>query len=171
MFYGFLQRRIRELTRSTPISLDEVKLVEYSISEGETVSATYDGDVVLRPMTGTGIGENRDPNMVLLQEAIDKLNEYWGGDETEADRRNFVVHIVDKALEDATLSEQAKVNSLEQFLNSPDLKNAVIATAIDAERNKSDMTQSLLNSPQGLDKFVELIGELIHLRLHRTEMT
>jgi type I restriction enzyme R subunit len=117
-------------------------------------------------MTGPGIGENRDPNMVLLQEAIDKLNEYWGGDETEADRRNFVVHIVDKALEDATLSEQARVNSLEQFLNSPDLKNAVIATAIDAERNKSDMTQSLLNSPTGIDKLVELIGELIHLKFH-----
>jgi type I restriction enzyme, R subunit len=167
VFYGFLQRRIRELTRVTPISLDEVKLVEYSISEGETVSATYDGDVVLRPVSEAGLGQNRDPNMVLLQEAIDKLNEYWGGDETESDRRNFVVHIVDKALEDATLSEQAKVNSLEQFLNSPDLKNAVIATAIGAERNKSDMTQSLLNSPQGLEKLTALIGELIHLRLHQ----
>ena len=49
---------------------------------------------------------------------------------------------------------------------SPDFKNAVIATTIEAEKNRSDMTKSLLNSPEGLSQLVQLIGELVHGRLH-----
>jgi type I restriction enzyme R subunit len=167
IYYGFLQRRLRDLTRRTPIPMDDVRLVEYSIREGATTGPDWGGErPQLRPTTGSGTGESRDPNMVLLQEAINKLNEFWSGTESEADRRNFVVHIVDKAVEDSTLSSQALVNTLDQFLNSPDLKRTVIATTIEAEKQKSSMTQSLLNSPEGLDTLTRLIGELIHLRLN-----
>ena len=167
VYYGFLQRRLRDLTRTTPIPLDDVRLVEYSIRQGGMTGPDWGGErPTLKPTSGAGTGETRDPNMVLLQEAIDKLNDFWSGDESEADRRNFVVHIVDKAVEDATISSQAQVNTLDQFLNSPDLKKAVIATAIEAEKNKSDMTQSLLNSTEGLNTLTRLIGELIHLRFN-----
>ena len=169
MFYGFLARRIRDLTRDQPISLDDVQLVRYAIKKGETTSPDYTGEApALRPMTEAGTGQKRDPHMVLLQEAIDKLNEFWGDIDSEADKRNFVVNIVEKAAESATISQQARDNNLPQFLMSPDLKNAVIATTIEAEKNRSDMTKSLLNSPEGLSQLVQLIGELVHGRLHTT---
>lgn len=167
IFYGFLAKRIRDLTRDQPISLDDVELVRYAIQKGETSSPDYTAEApALRPMTEAGTAAQRDPHMVLLQEAIDKLNEFWGDIDSEADKRNFVVNIVEKAAENATISQQARDNGLPQFLMSPDLKDAVIATTIAAERNRSDMTQSLLNSPEGLNQLVQLIGELIHGKLN-----
>jgi type I restriction enzyme R subunit len=167
IFYGFFARSIRDLSRNQPISLDEVELVRYAISKGDTTSPDYTTEApMLRPMTEAGTGQQRDPQMVLLEEAIEKLNAYWGEIDSEPDKRNIIVNVVEKAAENATITQQARDNLLPQFLMSPDLKNAVTGMIIEAEQNRTDMTKSLLNSTEALNQFVQIIGEMLHGRIN-----
>jgi type I restriction enzyme, R subunit len=80
----------------------------------------------LRPITGAGSGVGSDPRMVLLAEIIARLNEQFAGEDF-ADHQvgSWAESLVAAMRTDDALVEEAEVNSQDQFLASPTLRDAV----------------------------------------------
>lgn len=87
-----------------------------------------------------------EPKLAALWEAIEQLNtlfdENWG---TGVDVKAFVEHVSGKVGEDAQISAQWAANSEEQFLASPNLKQAVIIGLVQSQENSGGMTNELFS--------------------------
>jgi type I restriction enzyme R subunit len=70
--------------------------------------------------------------MVALQEVIDRLNDLFGAEEfSQSQPESFVRALIDRMLENEALVQQAKVNTVKQFAESPDFDEAVVDAVAD----------------------------------------
>jgi type I restriction enzyme R subunit len=83
-----------------------------------------------------------------------------------SDTRAFVIWISEKASENATLKTQAKANSLDQFLASPDLQKTLIETVVSVTGNAKVMANDLLSDTEKIGLLTRLVGELLHTKLN-----
>ena len=65
---------------------------------------------------------------------------------TDADMVGFTDYVGGKFGESEKLREQAKANTLEQFLGSPDLATVFMDTVIDSDTNFRTMSEQVLGS-------------------------
>ena len=109
----------------------------------------------------------KDPELALLKEAIAKLNALFEIEGvTENDARNILVWVADKAMENAIVVNQAHENSRDRFLESKQLKDAVLEALVNARGNADLMSSELLSDKQKIDVLTNLVGELLHARLN-----
>ncbi len=74
-----------------------------------------DGDYELTPPGEVGSGESRDPQKAKLAEIIQRMNDLFEGELSEADMIGLVTHISERMIANPTLAQQARHNSKEQF--------------------------------------------------------
>lgn len=160
-----LARLIREENMRVPIDLAGVQLVSYSIKKLPDAALGLEGDVELDPQTETGTKAPKDPDLVLLEEAVEQLNQLFDStDFTDADFVGMATHVAGKVRENDQIREQRAANSEKQFLASPDLATAVVTAIIAARENNGKMADELFDDQAKLTQFVSIIGKLLYRR-------
>lgn len=127
IFYRLLDKRLHDRTDRDDIDLSSLSLVAvHQIDKGRTDLGLGER-VGLKGMTEAGSAEKKDPKIVALQEVIDRLNELFGAEEFSASQlESFVRALIDRMLENEALVQQAKVNTVKQFAESPDFDEAMV---------------------------------------------
>lgn len=130
---------------------------------------TVAGKVVpLTPTNATGSGQARDPHMVLLEEVLAKVNALFDGEDfTPGQQRSWVEGLVTVLGESDTVRSQAVANTSKQFVESPDLSDAVQGAVLDASDAHSKMTDKFFSDDVFKAKLVRLLGELVYDDVNR----
>ena len=84
---------------------------------------------------------------------------------TGGDFEGFITYVAAKASEESKIQNQAKANSLEQFLESPDLRPILLAALFAAQGNFQAMGKELAEDDQKLTKLINIIGKVLHKQL------
>jgi type I restriction enzyme R subunit len=167
LFFKFLSKEIRETGRLSKIDVSEVELVAYAIRKEREANLKLTEGSQLDPKTELGRGVPKDPQLALLREAVARLNalfEIEGANENDA--RNILVWVADKAMENAILVNQAHENTRDRFLESKQLKDAVLEALVNARSNADLISSELLSDRQKIDVLTNLVGELLHSRIN-----
>jgi type I restriction enzyme R subunit len=132
------------------------------------LAATEGDRPKLEPMTAVGSGKVHDPDMVRLREIIQKMNELFEGELTEADQINYVNHIRDKMLENPTLAQQAAANKKDQFATSPDFHDAMMQAVLNAYDNHMSMSAQVLKKDTVKAGLKEILKDLVYEAFAKT---
>tara|TARA_A100000171_G_C2137229_1_gene151294 strand:+ start:3867 stop:4466 length:600 start_codon:yes stop_codon:yes gene_type:complete len=100
------------------VDLDsDVRLTHYRLQKlGQRRLDLASGEIIkLQPISEAGSGKAAEDEKKPLAEIVEKMNDLFSGDLSEADMVGYVTTIQSKLLEDETLAEQAANNTEEQF--------------------------------------------------------
>nr|WP_246386381.1 DEAD/DEAH box helicase family protein [Armatimonas rosea] len=142
------------------IDLSQVVLTHHNLkNKGKQSLALGGGDTpTLKPITDSGSGLVQEKQSAYLTEIIEKVNDLFQGELTDDDRLIYVNHVLKgKLLESATLAQQAKNNTKEQFANSPDLTSAILDAIMDALDAHTTMSTQALSSDKVRDGLRDIL--------------
>jgi type I restriction enzyme R subunit len=149
-----------------PIDLSRVVLTHYNIrdlGQHQLPLTTGGGDQPkLDPLTAVGSASVHDPDLARLREIIQKMNELFEGELTDADQINFVNHIRDKMLENPVLAQQAAANKKDQFAASPDFHDAMMTAVVNAYDNHMSMSEQVLKKDNVKAGLKEILKDLVY---------
>lgn len=167
IFFRLLAKEVRNAQRNGTIDLSGVEMTKLGFKKNETVSIILKGeDGELKPLTDIGSGKAHDPLMATLRDAIEKMNSLFDGDFTTGDYEVLVNAVTTKAAEDDKIKKQATSgNTLEQFLESPDLRTVLLTALLTSGDNLKAMGDEVLSDDQKLAKLVRIIGTVLHSKL------
>jgi type I restriction enzyme, R subunit len=167
IFCRLLAREVRSTNRNDSIDLSGVELTKLGFKKNDPVALNLTGEAAeLKPLTDVGSGKAHDPLMASLREAIEKMNTLFDGDFTPGDYEVLVNAVTTKAAEDDKIKKQATSgNTLEQFLESPDLKTALLTALLTSSDNLKAMGDEVLGDDQKLARLVKIIGTVLHKKL------
>jgi hypothetical protein len=74
-----------------------------------------------------------------------------------------------KAGEESKIQNQARANTLEQFLESPDLRPILLAALFTAQGNFQTMGKELAEDDQKLAKLIGIVGRVLHKQLTESQ--
>lgn len=162
-----LSREIRDNSPRETIDLDGVELAKMGFRPSETISLDLGSEEgALKPLTSVGSGAAHDPVLTTLREAIEQMNNLFDDEGlTGGDFEGFITYVAAKASEESKIQNQAKANSLEQFLESPDLRPILLAALFAAQGNFQAMGKELAEDDQKLTKLINIIGKVMHKQL------
>lgn len=101
----------------------------------------------LVPLTEAGSGQPQDKHRLRIAEIVQAINDLFDGEVSEADAVTYVDRVIKgKMMENEALRAQAAANTPEQFANSPDLKDALMAAIMDALEAHQAMSSKALGS-------------------------
>lgn len=164
--YLFLKQLEKVIADSAPesfIDLSQVELLRYQVTEQKRASLLMDDTGAIAPFSALGGHEVRDPNLILLDEAIARVNELVDFSDGSGVSGRIVVDSVNrKLLENEKIVAQARANTQDQFLGSPDLDSAVIRALIGLKKDADDASSQILSSEAKKDEFLKLIGRAIY---------
>lgn len=144
--------------KGTPIDLSAVAIDYLGHHRQATRDGELSGGTPLEPAREAGTGTVRDPDMVALDEVINRINDLFAGNHPDSSVRNVVTHIKDRLEESETLKTQAQNNSLAQFRASPDIDVAFTDAVIGSMDSSADLSAQILNNQ---DLARKLLGELL----------
>ncbi len=167
IFCRLLAREVRPTNRNDSIDLSGVELTKLGFKKNDAVALNLTGEAAeLKPLTDVGSGQAHDPLMASLREAVEKMNTLFDGDFTPGDYEVLVNSVTTKAAEDDKIKKQATSgNTLEQFLESPDLKSALLTALLTSSENLRAMGDEVLGDDHKLAKLVKIIGTVLHQKL------
>lgn len=170
IFFRMLAPLITTAEKDRPINLTGVDLSHYSLKAEDVEDLQYSDEVeVLKPFTAVGSGTAKDPEFVRLQELIEKMNMLFEGDGlTDNDMVGFTGYVGGKFDENERLREQAKANSFDQFMGSPDLGSAFQEAVIDSDTNFRTMSEQVLGDKRIQKALLDLLAKDFYER-HRGE--
>ncbi|MBO1753729.1 type I restriction endonuclease subunit R [Allobranchiibius sp. CTAmp26] len=165
LFLRFLQRRLTGRTRADAVDFSTVELTHIK----QARSGDHDLDLAggetrhLQPVAATGTGAARDPRMVRLAEVLAKVNDLFAGEDfTPGERQSWVEGIVTVLLDNETVTTQARANSIRQFVESPDLTDAVTDAVAGNQTSHNKMVDYFFTDERMKVQIVRLLGELVH---------
>ena len=165
-----LAPQIRRQERSPEVDVSQVELVRIEQQEvgREQKLDLASGEVVeLDPITSVGTGVVRDRRMALLSQIIERLNEQFAGEGFRDDQTvSYLEGRVAAMKTDESLVEQAMVNTLEQFLASPTLRDAAILAAYETDFAHGRMTELFRQNKVTEDMIIDALGRLFYLDLN-----
>jgi type I restriction enzyme R subunit len=170
IFYRLLSREIRDNSPRETIDLDGVELAKLGFRKSDTVKLDLGSEEgALKPLTAAGSGVAHDPVLTTIIEAIEQMNNLFDDEGlTNGDFEGFITYIAAKAGEETKIQDQAKANTLERFLESPDLRPLLLAALFAATGNFQTMGKELAEDDQKLAKLVEIVGRVLHKKLTAT---
>jgi type I restriction enzyme R subunit len=165
VYLRLLERQIRPENYTAEIDLSEVELVNIKqIDRGQTDIKLGVENVGLEGITAAGSAASKDPKMVLLQAVLDRLNDLFGSEDfTTAQKESWLEGLLKALLDNHRLVTQAKVNSKQQFLDSPDLHDAVVVAVLGNQTSQNKMADYFTSRGEIEVAIVESLGELVHL--------
>lgn len=172
VFFRLLMPHLRPGTNANRVDLAGVDLVH--IKQKETGKHTLDlasGEVVpLKPASAAGSKASRDPQMILLDELIEKLNEQFAGEDFKIDHvRPWTQSLVVELNDDAELRQQAEVNSEEQFLMSPTLQDAVLLAVSETKDAHIKMAEHFNTKSAVEASVIQLLGKMLYLSVNPSQ--
>ena len=172
LYLRFLARQITAKNRNQEVDFSTVELTH--IKQSRTGDLTLDlgtGEAkALKPITATGSGQARDPRMVRLEEVLAKVNDLFAGEDfTPAEQQSWVEGVVTVLMHDGTIQTQATNNSKKQFMESPDLNDAVVEAVLGNQTSHNKMADIFFTDDKVKYALVHLLGELVHENLKAEE--
>ena len=163
LFLRQLEKVIADSAPESYIDLSELEILRYQITEQANQSLLMDETGSIAPFSALGGHEVRDPKLVLLEEAIARVNEMVDfSDDSSVSGKIVVDSVNQKLLENEKIVAQAKANSEEQFIGSADLSEAIIRALIGLKRDADDASSQILSSSAKQDDFMKVIGRAIY---------
>lgn len=149
-FYAFarlLQTKLPKQLQSEIFKLtDEVGLEYYrlqKVREGQIV-LQKDSESALQPSTEAGMPKDKE-NQAKLSEIIDILNKRFNTDFTDADKY-FFSQIEEELIQNESLSQQAKSNSIQNFKYGFD--DVFLTTLIERMEDNQDIFTKIIDDPE-----------------------
>jgi len=172
IFYRLLAPLITAGEKDRPIDLTGVKLSHYNLRADAVEDLQYGDEAeLLKPFTALGSGTAKDPEFVRLRELIDKMNTLFEGDGlTDNDMVGFTGYVGGKFDENERLREQARANSFEQFMGSPDLGSAFQEAVIGSNENFRSMSDQVLGSKSIQKAILDLLAREFYERHRRGDV-
>jgi type I restriction enzyme R subunit len=163
IFYRLLSKRLHDRTDADDIDLSSLSLVAVrQIDKGQTDLGLGE-KVGLKGMTDAGSAEKKDPKLVALQEVIDRLNDLFGAEEfSQSQPESFVRGLIDRMLEDEALVQQARVNSIKQFAESPDFDEAVVDAVADNQNAHRAIADYFWSDSPGRPTLILALAKAFH---------
>ena len=157
----FLRQLVRVIATDrlgSDVDLSDVTLKHVQqVDRGEATIALGEEDATLAPIGGAGTGKALpDPELALLSEVI------FGGEFTDEEIESFVKPVAAKASGNSDVAEQIDNNALDQFLDSPDLRDAVIDAALANEVAVTKLTGATAGDDLTADQLINLIGTFMY---------
>jgi type I restriction enzyme R subunit len=160
IFLSLLQRLIRPDTPRDEIDLSELDLRAVKQVDRGAADIKLVDPIGLHGMTAAGSGQRRDPTMVAFQQVLDRLNDLFGDEDfTQSQKVSFVEALGRSLLDDDALVQQARVNSPQQFADSPDFDEAVQGVVADNQGAHNKMADYFFSDNPGKHQLVVEIAE------------
>ena len=168
LYLRFLSRQITAKNRNQEVDFSTVELthIKQSRSGDHNLNLSTGEAKALKPITATGSGQKHDPRMVRLLEVLAKVNDLFAGEDfTPAEEQSWVEGVVTVLMSDDTIQTQAANNSKKQFMESPDLNDAVVEAVLGNQTSHNKMADIFFTDERIKAKVVYLLGELVHENL------
>jgi len=167
IFFRLLAREIRSNSPRQTIDLDGVELAKLGFKKNTEVKIDLSGEHgTLSPPTAVGSGQGHDPVLTTIREAVEQMNAIFdAADLTGGDSEGLVAYVSAKAREDEDIQKQAKANTVDQFLASPDLEHILLGALFASQGNFQTMSKELAEDEAKLAVFVKAIGKVVHAQL------
>ena len=170
LFLRLLKGRLIRPEASDIIDLSAVELthIKQARAQDQTLDLGAGEVIALKPATSAGTGQARDPHMVLLEEVLAKINGLFDGEDfTPGQQRSWVEGLVTVLVENHTVRTQATANSTQQFVESPDLSDAVTDAVLSSSDAHARMMDMFFADDTFKIEFVKLLGNLVHDDVNR----
>jgi len=164
LFYRHLAPLIKPENRKLPLELAGLEMTHYKIKIGQAVSiklgSADEGETGLKGVTSVGSGKAKDPELVRLEELVNKLNDLFP-EISETDRINLFRNAHSKMMENEELNKQAMANDESQFVQSPRFETEMLDCLISSMDSHRAMTTKLLNDEKLRQRFKELLAKSV----------
>jgi len=173
IFAKVLAREIREINRNSPIDLEGVNLVKLGFKKLVKQDLNLNGDTVsLDPNSFEAKVSQKEDTLSSISEAVEQMNSLFDLEGiTDADLTSFINYVSLKASEDAQIQAQATAgNTLEQFLESPDLKDIILTSILNAQGNLESMSMEVLKDQHKLNVLTKIIGKVLLTRINENSV-
>lgn len=163
----FLRQLVRvistdRLTSDVDLSDVALKHIQQIDRGAKTIAISSEG-AALPPMSGAGTGKAiAERELELLSEVISRINDLFGGQFTEEEIESFVRPVAARAQANPEVAEQIDSNALDQFLDSPDLRDAVIDAALANEVAVGKLTGATTGDDITAEELIKLIGTFVY---------
>ncbi|GAA3632923.1 type I restriction endonuclease subunit R [Microlunatus ginsengisoli] len=165
MFLRYLSPRLTGRAGTDVIDLSTVELthIKHARSGERDLDLATGGTRLLKPVGDTGTGQARDPHLVRLEEILAKINDLFSDEDfTPAEQQSWVQGLVTVLEDNDTIRAQAEANTRKQFVESPDLSDAVTDAVLSTQDSHNRMTEHYFTDEQVKTQLVRLLGELVH---------
>jgi type I restriction enzyme R subunit len=163
VFGKSLMPRLADHGRGEVLSLDaDVCLTHYRLQKmGERAIDLEGGEVVkLRGGQDAGTGTAQEDEKKELREIVQRMNDLFAGNITEADFLGAVTTWQGRLLSDEKLAEQARNNSEEQFVMG-DFKDAFMDVIIDAQDAQNVIAERMLKDSRIFDIVQAMLAKMV----------
>lgn len=161
-YLALLQRRIQPDTFSTEIDLTDLELKAVKQVDRGAADIKLLDPQGLTGMTAAGSGERRDPTMVAFQQVLDRLNDLFGDQLTDAQAQSYTEGTARTMLDNEALVQQARVNSPAQFAESPDFEEALQEAVAGNQGAHNLLADYLFSDAPGRSQLVVEMAELFY---------
>jgi type I restriction enzyme R subunit len=164
LFFRHLAPLIKRENRKLPLELSGLEMTHYKLKSGQPVSiklgSADDEETGLKGITDVGGGKAKDPELIRLEELVNKLNDLFP-EISETDRINLFRNAHSKMMENEELNKQAKANDESQFVQSPRFETEMLDCLISSMDSHRAMTTKLLNDEKLRQRFKELLAKSV----------
>ncbi|WP_412539996.1 type I restriction endonuclease [Longispora sp. K20-0274] len=162
VFLRLLERYIRPTTVTADIDVSDVVLKKIKHTPGEQLDIGLGDGTGLRGVVAAGSGKTPDPVLVAFQTIIDRLNDLFGAEFSRSQVEGFVDTLGAVLLQNEELVEQARVNSRVQFLESPDLSDAVVDAVFANQHSHNTIADYIAAGNADSNRLITEIGAMLH---------
>jgi len=159
-----LMPRISEHGSSSLLDLNsDVRLTHYRLQkQGEVSLDLSKGEATkLKPTTGAGTGQTLTDEEKQLKEIVEKMNDLFSGDLSDADLVGYVTTIKGKLLESDKLADQAANNTEQQFALG-DFKDVLTDLIIEGQENHNSIADQLLKDERVFASMQGMLASMVY---------
>ncbi|WP_448812087.1 type I restriction endonuclease subunit R [Agromyces bauzanensis] len=168
LYLRLLLPRLTGRAGADAIDFSEVELthIKQARSGDHTLDLASGESSPLQPLGATGSGAARDPRMVRLAEILARINELFADEDfTASGIESWVQGVVTVLTENPQIRTQAAANSRTQFVESPDLNDAVTDAVLGNQTSHNSIVDYYFSRPEVQVELVKRLGELVHENL------
>ena len=169
LFFRHLAPLIKPENRRLPIDLAGLEMTHYKLDAGKAQAIILSGEDAGLKGGGAGSGKSKDPEVVRLEELLNKLNDLFP-DITDTDRINLFNNAKAKMLDNEELRKQAMANSEDQFSKSPKFEEEMLDNLISSMDSHREMTTKLLNDEKLRARFKDLLARSVFNDINRPSL-
>ncbi len=174
LFLRLLLPRLTGRAGADVIDFSEVELthIKQARSGDHTLDLATGEASPLTPVGAAGSGMARDPRMVRLAEILARINELFADEDfTAFGIESWVQGVVTVLTENPQIRTQAAANTRTQFVESPDLNDAVTDAVLGNQSSHNSIVEYYFSRPDVQTQLVKRLGELVHenLQIERHE--
>ncbi|RRR67135.1 MAG: type I restriction endonuclease subunit R [Candidatus Viridilinea halotolerans] len=167
IFFRLLLPLLATERLSEAIDLSGVELTHYRLKDQGTRGLNLKeakGDFGLVPPGDVGSGESRDPLRAKLAAIIQRMNDLFEGELSEADMIGLATHISERMIANPVLVEQAQHNTKEQFALG-DFPKVMMEEVIGGMDSYQSMISQVLGNERVREGFAAVLLDIVYAAL------